>query len=61
MKPETIDLLDMLWVILMVLIFFFGVCVVLSIAVTEVEIYELLHQKQEANECNKAFRTSDGE
>jgi hypothetical protein len=29
--------------------------------ITEVETYELLHHKEEADACNKAFVKSDGE
>jgi len=33
----------------------------IALIMTEVETYELLHHKEEADACNKAFRTSDGE
>jgi hypothetical protein len=61
MKTETIDLLDTVWTIFMVLIFSVSISMSIALIMTEVETYQLLHHKEEADACNKAFRTSDGE
>jgi hypothetical protein len=55
-KPETLDLLDLLWVNFMILIFAVFTFVGIALIMTKVEILEL---RKEANYNNKLFRTTD--
>ena len=55
-KPQTLDLLDLLWVNFMILIFAVFTFVGIALIMTKVEILEL---RKEANYNNKLFRTTD--
>ncbi len=55
-KPQTLDLLDLLWVNFMILIFSVFTFVGIALIMTKVETLEL---RKEANYNNKLFRTTD--
>jgi len=54
-KPETLDLLDLLWLNFIILIFSALLFVGIAIIMTKIETIEL---RKEANYNNKLFRTT---
>ena len=56
LKPETFDLLDLLWLNFIILTFSALLFIGIAIIMTKIETIEL---RKEANYNNKLFRTTD--